>query len=337
MPSQGPQPAQRTTVRLLAPDIDWDYATVERIDPDTLKTTLIPFDLGKLVLQHDASQDLELKSGDIVSIFSEADIRVPLEEQTKLVTLDGEFVHSGIYTVKRGETLKQLVERAGGVTPKAYLYGSEFTRESVRVAQQARMDEYVQSLSMRIQRSNLSLAASATSTPQDLASGAAAQGSERDLLATLKQIRASGRIVLNLKPDSSGTGNLPDVTLENGDRFVIPAVPAVINVIGAVYNQNSFLYVPGRRVNAYLMQAGGPNRDSDRSHEFIIRANGDVVGRDATKSAWGNEFGNLRLNPGDTIVVPEKTFKPSALRILLDWTQVFSQLAIGAAVLNALQ
>jgi protein involved in polysaccharide export with SLBB domain len=337
MASQGPRPAQRTTVRLLAPDIDWDYATVERIDPDTLKTTLIPFDLGRLVLQHDASQDLELKSGDIVSIFSEADIHVPLEEQTKLVTLDGEFVHSGIYSVKRGETLKQLVERAGGITPKAYLYGSEFTRESVRVVQQARMDEYVQSLSMRIQRSNLALAASAASTPQDLASGAAAQSSERDLLTALRQIRASGRIVLNLKPDSSGTANLPDVTLENGDRFVIPSAPAVINVIGAVYNQNSFLYVPGRRTSAYLMQAGGPNRDSDRSHEFIIRANGDVIGRDATKTVWGNEFANLRLNPGDTIVVPEKTFRGSALRGLLDWSQVFSQLAIGAAVLNALR
>ncbi len=337
MAPEGPRPAQRTTVRLLAPDIDWDYATVERIDPDTLKTTLIPFDLGKLVLQHDASQDLELKSGDIVSIFSEADIHVPLEEQTKLVTLDGEFVHSGIYSVKRGETLKQLVERAGGITSKAYLYGSEFTRESVRVVQQARMDEYVQTLSMRIQRSNLALAASATSTPQDLASGAAAQGSERDLLTALRQIRASGRIVLNLKPDSSGTGNLPEITLENGDRFVIPAAPAVINVIGAVYNQNSFLYVAGRRTSAYLMQAGGPNRDSDRSHEFIIRANGDVIGRDAVKSVWGNEFGNLRLNPGDTIVVPEKTFRPSALRGLLDWTQVFSQLAIGVAVINAIQ
>lgn len=334
---QGPRPAQRTTVRLLAPDIDWDYATVERIDPDTLKTTLIPFDLGKLVLQHDAQQDLELKSGDIVSIFSEADIHVPLEEQTKIVTLDGEFVHSGIYSVKRGETLRELVERAGGITPKAYLYGSEFTRESVRIAQQARMDEYVQTLSMRIQRSNLALAASSTSTPQDLASGTAAQSSERDLLNTLRQIRASGRIVLTLKSGSSGTGSLPDITLENGDHFVIPAVPAVINVIGAVYNQNSFLYVTGRRTSAYLLQAGGPNRDSDRRHEFIIRANGDVVGRDAAKSVWGNEFGNLRLSPGDTIVVPEKTFRPSALRGVLDWTQVFSQLALGAAALNVIQ
>ena len=336
MATEGPQPAQRTRIRLLAPDIDWDYAAVERIDPDTLKTTLIPFDLGKLVLQHDASQDLELKSGDIVSIFSEADIHVPLEEQTKLVTLDGEFVHAGIYSVNPGETLKHLVERAGGVTPKAYLYGSEFTRQSVRVAQQARIDEYVQNLSMRIQRSNLAIAAAATSG-QDLATNSAAQNSQRDLVAALRQVRATGRIVLTMKPDSTGTANLPEITMENGDRFVIPSVPSVINVIGAVYNQNAFLYVEGRRVGAYLTQAGGANREADQKREFIIRANGDVVSRDTVNTVWGNDFAKLRLNPGDTIVVPEKTFKPSAMRGVLEWSQLFSQLAFGVAAINAIQ
>lgn len=336
--SQGPRPAQRTTIRLLSPDIDWDYAAVERIDPETLKTTLIPFDLGKLVLQHEASQDLELQSGDIVSVFSVADIRVPMAEQTKLVTLDGEFVHAGTYSVRPDETLKELVERAGGITPKAYLYGSEFTRETVRVAQQARIDEYVRTTEMRIQRSNLALASSSASTQQDLASNAAAQSSERDLISSLHQIRASGRIVLTVKPDSAGTGSLPEISMENGDRFVIPPVPAIVNVIGAVYNQNSFLHVKGRRVGTYLLQAGGPNKDADRKHAFIIRANGDIVSRDAGKSLWGgNEFLNIRLSPGDTVVVPEKTFRPSALRGVLDWTRVFSQLALGAAAINVIQ
>jgi|KBSMisStandDraft_5_1062788.scaffolds.fasta_scaffold04230_3 protein involved in polysaccharide export with SLBB domain len=336
-PSRGPQPQQRTTIRTLAPDIDWDYAAVERIDPDTLKTSLFPFDLGKLVLHHDSSQDMELKSGDIVSIFSQADIHVPLSEQTKFVTLDGEFVHSGVYSVRPDETLRELVERAGGITPKAYLYGSEFTRQSVRVAQQSRIDEYVQTLETRIHRSNLALAASASTTAQDIASGASAQNSERDLLAGLRQIRATGRVVLTLKPDSAGTVELPQITMENGDRFVIPAVPSVVTVIGAVYNQNSFLYVHGQTAGAYLLQAGGPNKDADQRHEFVIRANGDVVSRDAAKSAWRNEFANLRLHPGDTIVVPEKTFKPSALRGVIDWSQVFSQFALGAAAINVIK
>jgi len=331
-----PASTQRTEVRLLAPEIDWDYAVVERLDSETLKTTLVPFDLGKLVLQHDATQDIELQAGDVVSIFSEADIRIPLAQQTKLVTLGGEFNHAGVYTVQPGETLRQLVERAGGFTPNAYLYGSEFTRESTRVVQQARFDEYVQSLEMRIQRGNLALATSAV-TAADMVSSVAAQNSERDLLASLRQIRATGRIVLRFRPDGQGMDSVPDLALEDGDRFVVPSMPATVNVIGAVYDQNSFLYARGGRAGTYLHLAGGPNKDADRNHEFIIHADGEVVSREREKMLWGNEFDDQRISPGDTIMVPEKTFRSSALRGLLDWSQVFSQFALGAAAIQVLQ
>jgi protein involved in polysaccharide export with SLBB domain len=242
-----------------------------------------------------------------------------------------------VYTVQPGETFRQLVERAGGLTPNAYLYGSEYTRESTRVMQQARLDEYMQRLSMQIQRSNMAMAASSVSSAQDLASGAAAQSNERDILASLRQIRATGRIVLRFTPDSSGTNSLPDITMEDGDKFVVPSAPATVNVVGAVYDQNSFLYTQGRRVGGYLGLAGGPNRDADRKHEFLIRADGEVVSHDTGKGLWGNEFNNLRVYPGDTIVVPEKTLKPSSMRAVLDWSQMISQFAMGAAVIGILQ
>ena len=243
----------------------------------TLKTTLIPFDLGKLVLNHDSSQDLELQAGDVVSIFSDADIRIPIAQQTKLVTLSGEFVHAGVYSVQPGETFRHLVERAGGFTPNAYLYGSEYTRVSTRIMQQARIDEYVQNLSMEIQRSNMAVAASAAWYPECLASTAAGQANEQNLLTSLRQIRATGRIVLDFKPDSSGTGSLPDIAMQDGDNFIVPSVPATVDVVGAVYDQNSFLFSPHGKVGEYLDMAGGPSRDADRKHEFLIHADGKVV------------------------------------------------------------
>jgi protein involved in polysaccharide export with SLBB domain len=334
--SNGPAPAQRTEVRQLAPEIDWDYAVIQRQDPETLKTQLIPFDLGKLVLQHDSSQDVELQAGDVVSIFSQADIRVPIAQQTKLVTLSGEFVHSGVYSVQPGETFRHLVERAGGFTPNAYLYGSEYTRESTRAMQQARIDEYVQNLSMEIQRSNLAVAASGTGA-QDAASATAAQANEANLLASLRQVRATGRIVLRFVPTSSGTIGLPDITMENGDQFIVPSVPATVSVVGAVYDQNSFLYTSGRRVGDYLGLAGGPNRDADRKHSFLIRADGEVVSSDLGKGIWTDKFKGLHVYPGDTIVVPDKTFKPGALRTILEYSSVFSSLALGAAALTVIQ
>lgn len=326
-------PARRADVQLPAPEIDWDYAVIERIDPETLKTQLIPFDLGKLVLHHDASQDLELKPDDVVTIFSEADVRVPISEQTKLVRLEGEFVHAGIYTVLPGETLRQLVERAGGFTPNAYLYGSEFTRESARAIQQARINEYVATMNLSIQRGTLALVTAPAASAQDLASTAAATGLERQLLATLKQIRATGRIVLQFAPGSRGVDTVPNIPLEDGDRFIVPPVPSSVNVVGAVYDQNSFLYSPDRRVGAYLQMAGGPNKDADRKHAFVIRADGQVISYEMAHGPWGNEFDRLGMNPGDTIVIPDKTLKPSVLRGVLDWTQLFSQFTLGAAAL----
>jgi protein involved in polysaccharide export with SLBB domain len=326
--------SQRNDVRLSAPEIDWDYAVIERLEPETLKTNLIPFDLGKLVRNHDASQDIELQAGDVVTIFSQDDIRVPQEAQTKLVRLEGEFAHSGVYSVHPGETLRQLIERAGGFSPNAYLYGSEFTRESTRTLQQARIDEYVQSMKLSIQRGTLALITAPAATPQDMASGSAAGNVERDLLASLKQIRATGRIVLQFKPGSEGISGVPNIGLEDGDHFVVPTLPASVNVVGAVYDQNSFLYARGLRAGAYLHLAGGPNRDADHKHEFIIRADGQVVSYEMAHSPWGNEFNNLPIFPGDTLVVPDKTLKPSVLRGVLDWTQVFSQFALGAAAIS---
>ena len=327
----------RTEVGPLAAEIDWDYAVIERMDRETLKTILLPFDLGKLVLQHDTSQDLVLEPGDVVSIFSQGDIRVPIAQQTKFVYLEGEFVHAGVYTVHPGETLRDLIQRAGGFTSSAYLYGSEFTRESTRAIQQRRMDEYVASLEMQMQRGNLAVAAAGAGSPQELASVQAAQSSEQGMLGRLRQMQATGRIVLEFRAGSSGTEALPDIALEDGDRFVVPPVPVSVNVVGAVYDQNSFLYETGRRAGTYLHLAGGPNRDADRKHMFIIRADGSVISSEAENGIWGNQFDNLRMNPGDTIVIPDKTFKPSALRGILDWSQLFSQFALGAAAISVIQ
>ncbi|MGH9588280.1 MAG: SLBB domain-containing protein, partial [Acidobacteriaceae bacterium] len=325
---------QRTRLVLSAPEIDWKYAAIERLNKNTLKTSLIPFDLGKLVIDHDQSQNLELEPGDVVTIFSQADIHVPLAQQTKFVRLEGEFVHAGTYSVKPGETLPELIARAGGLTPEAYLYGSEFTRESTRVIQQQRINEYVQNLEMEISRGAIAQSSSAVSSAQDLASANVAAASEHQLIARLQQVRATGRIVLEEKPNSSGAASLPPVQLEDGDEFIVPPVPASVNVVGAVYDQNSFLYVGGRRVADYLHLAGGPNRDADRRHAFIIRADGSVVSRGSVNGIWGNGFDSLRVHPGDTIVVPEKTYGPSFMRGFLEWSQLFSQLALGAAAVS---
>ncbi len=106
----------RNTVQPSVPEIDWEYAVIERTDPATLMTRTVPFNLGKVVLLHDSSQDLELYPGDVVTIFSNADFAVPRSQQTVQVRMEGEIAMAGTYTALRGETLREIVARAGGFT-----------------------------------------------------------------------------------------------------------------------------------------------------------------------------------------------------------------------------
>jgi protein involved in polysaccharide export with SLBB domain len=323
----------RNDVKLSEPDIDWSYAVIERQSKENLTTSLLPFNLGKVVLGGDSSQNLELMPGDVVTIFSKADIRVPQAEQTRFVRLEGEFVSAGIYSVLPGETLRQLVKRAGGITPDAYLYGSEFTRESTRRVQQQRLNEYVDQIALQVSASAVNSANSAVST-QDSAALAAAQQQNQNVINTLRQARATGRIVLELTADSHDVSQLPDLPLEDGDQFIVPRVPSTVSVDGAVYNQNSFVFDPSRRLGGYIRLAGGANRDADKGRAYVIRASGAVISKQYSSSLRGNGFDSIGLYPGDTVVIPLNFNKGKTLRLIVDLAQIVGQFGIAIAAAN---
>ena len=316
-------------IEIPAAEIDWSYAVIERLSPDTLKSSLLPFNLGRLVQDHDATQDLELQPGDIVTILSQADIPVSQAQQTKYVRLEGEFVSSGVYSVHPGETLDQLVSRAGGLTPNAYLYGSSFLRESARVFQQQRLDEYISTLNADMERASAVRAANnGVLDPNALAQ-------QQNLIAQLRQMRASGRVVLEFVPENTTADTIPKLSMENGDVFRVPSRPSTVSVIGAVYGQNVFLYQPKRRLEDYISLAGKPNRIADPSHAFIIRADGSVFSRERAKGVLSNHFDSARINPGDAIVIPEKLIKPSAIRQFADYTSILSSFGLTAAAVSS--
>jgi protein involved in polysaccharide export with SLBB domain len=329
--SAGNLPRPALTVALPVPEIDWSYAVIERMNPQTLTTSLVPFNPGKLVLDHDSAQNLALEPGDVVTIFSQADIKVPQAQRTKFVRLEGEFKQAGIYSVLPGETLPQLVARAGGLTPDAYLFGSNFTRESTRILQQLRLNDYLQNLELEIDRSTIAASASVGNVDPT------ATAASRSLVARFRTIRATGRVVLNIPQNATEIADLPNIQLEDGDRFVVPSKPSTVNVVGAVYDQNSFLFRNSREVRSYLRLAGGPTKSADGGDSFIIRADGSVVSRHSRNGVFGNTFATMRLNAGDTVVIPEKVPRPSGLRNFISYTQIFSSLALGAAAIAVLQ
>jgi polysaccharide export outer membrane protein len=322
--------AAKTDVVLSAPDINWSYAVIERQKASDLTTTLISFNLGKVILESDPSQNLELLAGDVVTIFSTADLRVPSSQQTRFVRLEGEFVASGVYSVQPGESLRQLLKRAGGLTSDAYLYASEFTRQSTKRVEQQRLNEYADQLEAQLSAETTGLAAKAIND-RDATAAAAAAASAQAAIARLRRIQPVGRIVLQLKPDSRSIDDIPDLALEDGDRFVVPRVPSNINVEGQVYSATAFVFERGARVKDYLKMAGGPSRQADTNRTFVLRADGSIFSR---------QYGNLQRSlmfPGDTIVVPLRVDRRAVLRTLVDIATVVGQFGIGVAAINVLK
>jgi protein involved in polysaccharide export with SLBB domain len=330
----------KTDVVLSAPDIDWNYAVIERQNATDLTTSLLPFNLGKVVLDKDPSQDLELMSGDVVTIFSQADIRVPSEQQTKFVKLEGEFAGAGVYSVLPGETLRQLLTRAGGLSPDAYLFASEFMRESVRRLQRQRILEYADTLESQIAAST-SAAASSALTSADTSAAASSAEAARNAVQRLRQAQPTGRIVLHFTPDSKGIATVPDIELEDGDRFMVPRTPATVSVQGQVYNANAFLYQSGKRVKEYLRLAGGLDRIADKKREFILRADGSVLsyqyGNMGQRTLFAESgFDHQLIFPGDTIVVPPMIEKGALMREILNISTIIQGFGLGAAAVNVL-
>jgi protein involved in polysaccharide export with SLBB domain len=343
-------------VRGMVDQINWDSAVIERLNKAELRTELITFNLGKAIVQKDPAHNLELQPGDVITILGSADLKLPAERQTRLVRIEGEVAAPGIHQIQPGETLPQLIARVGGLTPQAYLYGTEFTRESVRKQQQQNLDQVIRRLEAQAQSAGATLAANLTG---ERAAQAATlqqqqQAQQRAQIDKLKTLRSQGRVSLELDPDKTGmTGQrassesaelraalhqLPNVPLEDGDAILVPAQPAFVAVAGSVNNENVLIYKPGRTVGDVIKSAGLAE-DAEVSQAFVLRADGSVLSR--RNAGWFSSFEGAKVMPGDTLIVPAKVDRESnynfIVRGLRDWTQIFSNLGIGAAAIKTLR
>jgi protein involved in polysaccharide export with SLBB domain len=321
-------------VRKLSDEINWDYAVIERLNQADLSTSLIAFNLGKAVLEGDPENNLPLMPGDVVTVFSKSDVVAPAQRRPIVVSLEGEFNFAGVYRATAGETLRQFVTRVGGVTPQAYLFGAEFMRESTRKNQEERLKQAVLQFEQDLQRAAATRARNVTSA-EDAASLKAEAEAQQAMVARLRTLKPTGRIVLEL-PENPTLADLPDLALEDGDRLVVPQRPGMVSVFGTVFNETSFLYRGDKSVSDYLSQAGGPRKEADKGSIYVLRADGSVISKRGSGFLMSS-LDSMRPMPGDAIVVPEDLTRTTLTKDLKDWTQIFYQFGLGAAALQVIR
>ena len=330
-------------VRATVDQINWEYAVIERFDRQTLTTRLLPFNLGKAVLQRDPGQNLPLEPGDVVTILTQKDLRLPVDRQVRLVRLEGEVVAPGVYQAAPGETLPQLLQRLGGLTAQAYVFGTEFTRESVRIRQQENLDAVIRRLEAQAQSQASLQIANLTSdrVAQVQALQQEARAQQRAQVERLKSLKSSGRVSLELDPRVGNGAALPSLPLEDGDRILIPPAPGFVAAYGAVNNENVFIHKAGKTV-ADVARSAGLTDDADTDQLFVLRADGSIVARRDSRAFLGSSgFDALTLMPGDALVVPTKVDRETTFsfvtRQLKDWTQILYQFGLGAAAFKTIR
>jgi protein involved in polysaccharide export with SLBB domain len=319
--------------------INWEYAVIKRMDRSKLSTQLIPFNLGKMVLNKDPAHNLVLQAGDVVTIFSQKDLRLPQERITRMVQVEGEVAAPGLYQALPGETLPELLKRVGGITPQTYVFGLEFSRVSVRTRQQENLDTLIRRLESQVQGKGATLTANLGADRADQAQ-VIQQQQQAQLnaqIARLRTLQSNGRVSLELDPQTHTLASIPDLPLEDGDRIVLPSTPGFVAAFGSVNNENVFIYRQGKTV-ADILASAGLTEDAEPSQAFVLRADGSIIARQDRSGFFGGSFESMQVMPGDTVVVPAQIDRESRYRAIVrgakDWTQILSNFGLGVVALS---
>jgi polysaccharide biosynthesis/export protein len=232
----------------------------------------------------------------------------------------GEFIRPGLYDIKRGERLSQVIARAGGLTEQAYPYGAVFTRESVKRRERENLTRAAEQL-----ESGLTTALSHTNTADQQTLVTETQ----QLMSDIRGTQPVGRIVVEADPTVLQVRPQLDVLMEPGDTVYMPKRPSYVVVAGEVLNPTALAFRSGATPRDYLKQAGGFTQSADSDSVFIVFPNGES--QPVKLSFWN--FTSVQVPPGSSIIVP-KDLRPFDLgTFLTSATQIFGQLAISAAAL----
>lgn len=248
---------------------------------------------------------------DVINIFQKANWQ---DEQK--VELSGEVLYPGIYTIKEGESLAEVLQRAGGLTRFAAPGSAFFTRESLKLLEQQQAQNMARNLSKELAFKSISSSYSNVNI-----------GEVQLLVNKLTTVEGVGRLVIDLPSVLDGTGS--PIKLENGDKLHVPSFRNEVNIIGEVQVATTHLFDASWSLEDYLNSSGGLRQQADDDRIYIIRANGLV---DVPDSSW---FGDsLTIRPGDTIVVPLDAGYTDRLTLWEKATSIFYQLTVGLAALG---
>ena len=269
--------------------------------------------------ESNVSKLFKLQAYDVLSIKP-----VPFWRETESIELKGEFKFPGTYSIKTGETLSEVIERAGGLTERAFPNGAIFSRQNLRVKEEEQRSRLIAQLEADL--------VNATLSATDSAEAAQAKSAANAMLVRLRNTESQGRLVIDLGKILNDNTN-SKLYVNAGDQLFIPQIPYSVSVSGEVQFPTSHLYEDGLDLDDYLKRSGGYTQNADKDRTFVVKANGSVMTKGG--NAWFGKGGGTRISAGDVIVVPIDVKQTRFLENLSYSTQIIYQLAVAAAAVNS--
>jgi protein involved in polysaccharide export with SLBB domain len=305
-----------------------DLTTYDIVNGARVSVSRRDIAIGSAVLKGEGDADVQLKAGDVLTIHQ----LTGWEDIGASIVIDGEVGHPGSYGFQEGEHLSDVLKRAGGFRATAYPQGAVLIRPEVAALEEKSREELVRQIetSSAAARMSPGIASSDASATLQLI-----QQQQDQVIAELKNTPATGRLVIHISEDiASWAGTAADVEVRRGDELKIPKRPGFVLVSGQVYNASAITFTPNKTAGWYLQRAGGATEIANRKDVFVIRANGEVIGR--RSGTWHDrDVLSTKLEAGDTVVVPQKIIGASLVwRNLLATAQVAASVAIAAAVVG---
>ena len=295
------------------------------VNGDARQTDLISIDLAAIRLG-DASANLVLKPYDVLVIKP-----IPLWDQPGSIVLTGEVRYPGKYPIHRGETLKSVLDRAGGFTDAASPEGAVYIREELKKREKDLLDLLVNRLQSDLAALTLESISSSVATSSGSAGNNAASSIAigQQLITQLREAKPVGRLVLNVdRVWKSRVGSADDVELRNGDQLLIPKRNQEVTILGEVQSPTSHVYQAGLTRDDYIAKSGGITQKADRKRIYVVRVNGDVITGEGRRG-WFRKSRSVVMHPGDTIVVPLDTERVRALPLWQAVTTIIYNLAVA--------
>ena len=259
------------------------------------------------------SQFDNIKANDLDTIYIRA---YPFRS----VEILGAVLNPGSYLMNEGDSILDVVEKSGGFTDNAYVFGAVYENEDARAiseaASQKLYENSIQNISQIIKEGGPDI----DYTPLI------------SMLAQLKDTKVTGRVVINLESDENPT------LIQNGDTLLIPEKTNQVYIYGSVSDSGSALYAKGEGIEYYISKKGGLIDNADKNNVFVLNPNGETFRLKIKKNLFTSLGNNVEIFPGSVIYIPESLDTGYQTRIQTQaYAAILGNLGVTLASLSVLK